>query len=120
MAARSGSNKPVLLLAAAAVVVLAVGGYLLLKHLTRPGVVTTAQAVVERLGLPNTGVGATSAQSDAAELAALQAGEAKKSIDAELEKTETLLSKYGPDSDEHRMLSRRVAMLKKLKENTRK
>ncbi|MBI5527675.1 MAG: hypothetical protein HY897_15185 [Deltaproteobacteria bacterium] len=58
--------------------------------------------------------------SDEAELAGLQSGAAAKNLEGEIAKAEKLLGKYPPDSDEHRMLSRRVLMLKRLGEKMRK
>jgi hypothetical protein len=54
--------------------------------------------------------------SDEAELAALEPGEAEKNVEVEIEKGQRLLGKYRPGSDEHRLLSRRIAMLKRLKD----
>jgi hypothetical protein len=70
----------------------------------------------DRLGLIDPGQGGLSAPTEQAELAALELGEATKNVDAEIEKAGKLLSRYRPGSDEHRVLSRRVAMLRKLKE----
>lgn len=50
------------------------------------------------------------------ELEMLKSGEAAKRIEREIEKAEALLAKHEPGSDQHRMLSRRLAMLKRLKE----
>ena len=50
------------------------------------------------------------------ELAMLESGEAQKDVDREIEKAEALVKKYASDTDEHKMLSRRIVMLKKLRQ----
>ncbi|MBI5527793.1 MAG: hypothetical protein HY897_15800 [Deltaproteobacteria bacterium] len=57
---------------------------------------------------------------DQGELASLEAGQAAKTVDAEIRKAERLLASCEPGSGQHRNLSRRVTMLNRLKEKMQK
>jgi len=100
----------------AVVVVAAVAGFFVTRNTAAPQAPSQRPPAPDRLGLIGLEQDGLSAPTEQAELAALESGEARKNIEAEIEKAEKLLSKYPPGLDEHRMLSRRVAMLKKLKE----
>lgn len=111
-----GSKGSKVLLGAVAVGVVVVGAYVATQNGTKSTSSTPGAEVVERLGLSDEGKGKIAVPSDDAELAALQSGEAARNVDFEIAKAEKLLAKYEPGSGEHDLLSRRVLMLKKLKE----
>ncbi|MBI5528258.1 MAG: hypothetical protein HY897_18145 [Deltaproteobacteria bacterium] len=78
-----------------------------------------AAGLAKGLGIHDAGDGRDFEKSAEQELEMLRSGEAVKDIEREIEKAETLAKKYASDTEEHKMLSRRIAMLKRLKEKIR-
>ncbi|MBI5529800.1 MAG: hypothetical protein HY897_26040 [Deltaproteobacteria bacterium] len=75
-----------------------------------------AAGMAASLGIPATAAEEDPEKAEQRELEMLQTGEAARSVEREIDKAEALLQKHQSGSDQHRMLSRRLAMLKRLKE----
>jgi len=116
--AREPSDKrrmAILVAVGAVVAVVAVAGFFVTRNTATPRAPNPILPAPARLGLIGLEQDGLPAPTEQAELAALESGEAQKNVEGEIQKAEELLGKCPPGSDEHRMLSRRVAMLKKLK-----